>query len=271
MEKRIARWLASLLLAASATNAHATKDEIIFSTAPTHTPQETQNIYAPLIDLLTKSTGKKFIIKPAENFVEYTNNMRKGAYDMLFDGPHFVGWRMDRQGHVPLARFPGNNRIVVVVRQESTIKTLDDLVAQKVCAFASPNMLTMAFLQYYPNPARQPMLVREQGFKELEDCLRSGKGEAAVLRDMVWEKKMKQDGLRALTADYRSFPERTFSISKEVDDAIRQQIVEVLISEEGSKAGAEVLKRFNKDKFIKSDTKAYQGLGELLSPVWGFQ
>ncbi len=269
---KISNWaVAAIFLALAFTSTtYAAKETIVFSTAPTDTPDATLKLYTPLTTFLTKATGVKFVIEPAENYVEYSNKLRAGAYDMLFDGPHFTGWRMERLGAVPLARLPGDISIVVVVREDSAVKSVGELIGARVCSFASPNMLTMDFLSYFPNPARQPILVREQGFKEVTECLRSGKGDAAVLRDKVWAKQ-DQSGLKVLPEKYRSYPERTFSVSKDIEPALREKIAAALLSEEGQQAAAPILAAFKKEKLIPADPKVYDGLGDLLSPVWGFQ
>lgn len=269
--KKLIMLLSLALLLGSATNQAADEETIVFSTAPTHSPEETVRLYTPLISYLTQVTGKKFVIEPATNFIQYSVRMRLGKYDMLFDGPHLVGWRMDNLGHVPITRLPGTIRIVVVAKDSSPVKTMQELEEgrNKVCAFTSPNMLTMAFLSYYPHPARQPLLVRTQGFKELENCLRSDYGEVAVLRDKLWE-KMDQTGLKLIAAPERGYPERTFSLSKKIDASLRKQIAEAMLSAEGQKVLQGVLQRFKKDKLIKARPADYDGLGNLLTTVWGF-
>lgn len=257
--------LSSLLLGAA-----SAKDEIIFSTAPTQTPEQTIKLYTPLLNYLSQVTGKQFVIKPAKNYLEYNNGTLQNTYDMVFDGPHYTGWRMERQGAVPVARLPGAITIVVAVREDSTIQRLDDLIGRNVCAFSSPNMLTMDFLNHFRNPVRQPTMLRVDGFKEINQCLKSGRGEAAVLRDQVWAKQ-DQTGLRLLQHSFRSHPERTFAVGGDIDPEVRAKIAAALISEEGTKVAAPLLEEFKKDKFIAADPKTYEGLGELLAPVWGFQ
>jgi len=246
------------------------KDEIVFSTAPTDPPEVTKKLYTPLLNYLSSVTGKTFVIKPASSYIEYNNGTLKGEYDMTFDGPHYTAWRMERQGHVPVARLPGDISIVVILRADSTISSMDELVGKKVCAFSSPNMLTMDFLNFFPNPVRQPVLLREQGFGDIVKCLKEGKGEAAVLRDKVWEKQ-DQTGLKLLPQQFRSYPERTFSVSRDVEAEVIAKISAALVSEEGIKASAALLQQFKKDKFIPADAKAYEGVGALLAPIWGFQ
>lgn len=264
--------LALLFIVTSA--AYAANDEIVFSTAPTHSKEETIKLYAPLMEYLTKVTGKPFVIKPAANFIDYSVRMRMGKYDMLFDGPHLAGWRMVNMGHVPVARFPGTIRIVVAAKKDTPLTSMEELEngTNRVCAFASPNMLTMAFLSHYDNPIRQPFLVRTQGFEKLIQCLKNGRGEAVVLRDKLWNKmsdEVKAD-MKLIAAPKRGYPERTFSVSSKIDESLRKQIAEALLSEEGKKVSKALLARFKKKNFIPANSKDYAGLDKLLNPVWGF-
>lgn len=247
-------------------------DEIVFSTAPTQPPEVTEELFGPLIEYLSEQTGQKIVLEPAHNFLEYSNKMRKGEYDLLFDGPHFVSWRMERMGYVPLARLPGHIKIVVITNKNSDLRAMQDLgrSIRRVCAFSSPNMLTMAFLSYFPDPARQPAMIRSQGFKDLEQCLREGKGDAAVVRDKHWS-QMNKEGLRILDMPERSYPERTFSISPDVDITVRDSLAAALVSDGAAKKAEKLLARFNKKTFVRAQAHEYDGLGKLLHIVWGFR
>ncbi len=120
-------------------------DELIFSTAPTQSPQQTVLIYQPLVDHLAKVTGRKIILKPARNFLEYTHGMQQGKYDILFDGPHFVSWRLAQHNHKVIAKLPGSISFIIIGRDDANIKDYQALAGQKVCAFESPNLLSLGF------------------------------------------------------------------------------------------------------------------------------
>lgn len=245
-------------------------NSIVFSAAPTQSQEAMVKLYTPLLDYLTKATGAKFEIKPAATFIEYSNEMRAGTYTMVFDGPQFTGWRMERMGFVPVARLSGNISVVVAIPDNSKVKTISDLVGHKVCAFTSPNLLTLDFMGYFPNPAQQPMFIREQSFGNILDCVKTGRGDAAVLRDTVWAKQ-DHTGLHLLNQHFRSYPERTFSLAKGVDPALRKKIAAALLTPDALKAAAPILKMFHQDKIIVANPKDYEGLGKLLAQVWGFQ
>ena len=272
MRRYASSLVALLFLFGTAVN--AADDEIVFSTAPTHSKEETLKLYTPLMRYLSEVTGKKFVIKPAANFIEYSVRMRLGKYDMLFDGPHLTGWRMANMEHTPIVRFPGTIKIVVAAKKDSRLNSMEDLEGgyARVCAFSSPNMLTMAFLSYFPNPVRQPSLIRTQGFKHLVSCLKSNRGQAAVLRDKFWGKISEEDKaeLKLIAQPERGYPERTFSVSSELSEPLRKQIAEAILSEEGQKVSQALLARFKKKNFIPAKAEDYKDLDLLLRPVWGF-
>lgn len=259
-----------LLLFASLLGGTAGAEPFIFSTAPTQSAEESRRLYEPVAEFLTKVTGKTFAFEPVTNYMRYNRMMQNDEFDLLFDGPHFVGWRMARFQHRPLVRFPGTIRIVVAVRDNDGVQRLEDLAdGSRVCAFASPNMLTMAFLRHFKNPVRLPFLVRVQGFPGVMKCLREGKGEAAIFRDKIWA-KMDQTGLRLLPLPKHGYPERTLTVSSRIDAETAERIRAALLSDEGKAAAAALLNRFKKPQFVGAEPSEYRGLDRLLDPVWGF-
>ena len=192
-------------------------NDIIFSTAPTQSPEETLKNYQPLADYLSKVTGKHVIVKPAKNFVEYSSKMRAGEYDMLFDGPQFVKYRIEKQDHVLLAKQKGNLHFAVVVRKNSGVKNLKDLTLKRVCSPSTPHLGTLAFLDLFANPFRQPDIIPVQSFQEAMDCVTRGDATAAVVRDKFWNKVADKQDLKVVYMTERRLPGRGITISKKID------------------------------------------------------
>jgi len=260
-----------LILSSTALMAADAEPPLIFGTAPTSSPEDTKKAYARMISYLSASTGRTIELHTAANYQEYQINMRRGEYDLAFDGPPFVAWRMERMDHVPLVKLPAEIRIIVVKRETSKYTMLEELGVHNVntCVVPPPNTLTLIFLNYFPHPARQPNLLPIEGFKNIENCIRSGKGEIAVFRDMYW-KKMDKTGLEVMFEPGIGYPERAISAGPKVSEELRSKIIEALTSEEGAAASKEVLSRFQRDKFVKASPKEFEGQSEMLRPVWGF-
>lgn len=246
-------------------------EPLVFTTAPTQPPEQTRKMYQPLVDHLSAVTGVEIRLQPARTFLEYTLNMRKGVYDMYFDGPQFVGWRMDHQGHQLLAKLPGAIRFVVVVRTETGIREVAQLAGKPVCGFASPNLLTLGFLDLFPSAASQPAMVKSGTFKGALECVRSGRGVAAVMRDKFWEKRKpaEREGLRLIHTS-EPYPHRAFSVAGTVGPALVASLRAALLADGAREAGAPILKRFRSPSFVPAAAEEYRGMGRLLSSVWGF-
>lgn len=267
----LAAMTAALLSLALHVQAEESEAPLIFGTAPTSSAEETKKAYAAMIEYLNKATGKKIVLQTAQNYIEYQVKLRQGVYDLMFDGPPFVAWRMARQDHEPLVRLPANISMIVIAREDAKLSSMDELAIHHVptCVVPSPNTLTLIFLSYFPHPARQPQLIPIEGFKNIEECVRGGRGQVAVFRDTYW-KKMDQTGLKVLFEPGKGYPERTITAGPKVSDEVKQKIVEALTSEQGAIISKDVLSRFQRDKFVKANPADYTGLEEMLLPVWGF-
>ncbi len=265
----------SLLLAFSHSQLlYAAGDELIFATAPTHSANETKKIYTPIVEYLSNQTGKKITLSIPQSFGQYSARMQRGDYDIIFDGPHLVDWRIKHLQHRPIVRLPGRIQVVVAVKESSKLTTLKDLeYGIKACAFFPPSLLTMTFLSHYSNPARQPGIVRVRGFKNIIKCVKKGKGDVAVLRKKLWGKAKKtgtSKGLKIMASFPETFPERTFTVGAKVSPDLAATLAELLLNNDGQKVTTGLLKRFKKKNLIKANSKEYDGLANLVSTVWGF-
>ncbi len=271
---RVVGFIAAAGLAWNSQANAAESDVITFTTAPTQSLAQTKKIYGPLVEYLAKSTGKNIQLVAARNFLEYTSKMRKGEYDIIFDGPHFVNWRMEHINHQPIARLPGKLVFAAIVKDGGVINNVKQLIGKKVCAVNSPNLATLMILDSFPNPVRQPVIVSARSFKDAFKCLKSGKGQAAFLPLGFWKKfkkKGKTGGLRVLyTTKKNPLPTRTFSISKRLDAATIGAIQRALLNTEGQEGAQPLLKRFRRKNFVDAPSSEFKGLSRLLLSVWGF-
>jgi len=263
------------LAALGAALAARAADTIVFSTPPTQPPDVTRRNFQPLVDYLSARVGARIELVPARSFLEYANKMRAGEYDMLFDGPHFIAWRIKHLDHTVLAKLPGRLRFYVVVREDVEVGRVADLVGKRVCGPASPNLATLSFVDEFPNPARQPIVVPVKSFRHALACLKKGKSVASVFRDKFWDKKVPDDakkGLRVLAVIDKNVPDRGFSITKEVDEATRRKLREALVATSDTEIAAKVLASLGAARkgFVPATDAEYRGLDRLLRPVWGF-
>lgn len=261
----------SLFLSIVISQGVVAKAPLVFATPPTQSVEMTLKNYQPLVDYISGVIGREIIIKPAANFFEYSKNMRKGDYDIVFDGPHFINWRIKKLGHSVVAKQPGELHFSIIVKKDSNIKKLRDLWAKRVCAPPAPHLGTLTLIDLYKNPIREPVIAAVSGFKEGLKCLRSGKGVAALVRDKYWLKKADQSGLRVLHVTTRKMPARGLSVNSRINKRAQKKIMRALTSKEGAKYAEQAFRSIGGGKFVKASTSEFSQLDDLIQIVYGFR
>lgn len=243
---------------------------LIFSTPPTQSPETTKKNYQPLVDYLSKGIHQKIVLEPAQSFQEYTRKMREGHYDMIFDGPHFINWRIKHQENIVVAKQPGELHFAIIVKKHSEYTKLRDLWARPVCSPAVPHLGTLTLLELYSNPIREPQIVPVQSFKHALECLRQGNGVAALVRDKYWYKKADKKGLRILYITKRKMPGRGLTVNQRINKRSQKIITQLLTSAKGRRFSEKAFSTIGGGKFVKANTADFKELDETLKLVWGF-
>ena len=257
----------------------------VFSAPPRESVERGEEIYGPIAEALTRATGKHFIYwHPGEkDWLTYTSKMRNGDYDMIFDGPHFVGWRTNLINHTPVLALQHEHVWVVIGTRDAhkykrrPINKLGDLAGRRVCVHAPPNFGTLTLLSLFDNPVRQPTLIPIAGWKNAFLGVRDGKCEGAILPKGKYKKfKKKLDSADMYVTklyQHRPYPNQAITVGPRIKESLRKKIVEVLQSDVGMNATAKLRKRFNKDKPFKkvANKRVYDKPALVLRDFMGFE
>jgi len=245
--------------------------ELILSSAPRDSREKEEEIFRPIADLLSKAAGEKVTFRHGDNFLVYQSEMRKGSYDIVLDGPQFVGWRMAKLGHVPLVKFPGNLAFVAITKNnQDKIKDLKDLAGRTVCAFPPPNLATLTVLYEFDNPSRQPLILEVQNFPDAYKGAISGKCVGGILQAKLYQDLDKEAKAAKVLFTSKPLPNQAFSAGPRVTAEKRERIVQALLSPEGAAATQKLREVFKMQALLPATVEEYQGLGKLLRDVWGF-
>jgi len=249
--------------------------ELIFSAPPRESAVKGKETYGPLVNYLSYVIGERVVYEHPDGWVEYSNNMRNGHYDIVFDAPHFGAWRMKNISHMPVARLPGSLGFVVVAKKgDKKIKKIKDLLSMQICALASPNLGTVTFYNMLHNPIYQPRMYEVKGgFKGVYEAFKQGKCDAAVLRDSFYFKMdpREKERLTVITAS-KPIPNQTITISPRLA-AKKELISRRLLSADGTKAAANMIKRFggSQEQLKRASNAEFENLDNLLTGVvWGW-
>lgn len=250
--------------------------DYVLSAPPRETPEEGKKYYEPIANALSALLAVPVVYKHPGGWMEYTLAMRAGKYDIVFDGPHFVAWRMRHVGHIPLVRLDGRLQFYVLAKK-SDIKgtSMRSVIGREVCGLASPNLGTVSVFAMYENPVMQPVIRRvEGGMKTVMKKFLQGECAYAVVRDKLFKKLPKaQKDVIKIIGKSTPWPNQTISVTQKIGKADRDRIVKLLTSKRGALIAEKLLRRFSKKKpyFIPAKTREYRDLELLLEGVvWGW-
>lgn len=260
-------WLLGVLLSAI-TPARA---DLILAAPPRESEAKGAESYDNIASLLSGVIGQKVTYINPTNWLTYQSDMRKGAYDIVFDGPAFVAWRMVKQQHVPLVKLPGQLSFVVVVKKDAqNINAIGDLAGRTVCGLAPPNLATLTMQYEFPNPSRQPLIVGTKSFKDSYEGVTSGRCIAAVIHAKVYAGlEADHKGTRVIFTS-KPYPNQAITVGPKIPPEMRQKITQALLSPAGKTATLAVLERFKAAEWLPAKPEEYQGLQVLLKDIWGF-
>lgn len=242
-----------------------------FSAPPRGTFEEEQALYQPVVEYLSRVTGKKVAYKHSSNWLVYSRDMSLGQYDLVFDGPHFNGWRQSRLQHTPLLKLPDDFVFVVVSRKDDAkIKDIRQLAGRTVCAHAPPNLGTLTLLSRFDNPSRQPQIVETQGWKGAYDGLMEGKCAATVL-PLKNLKKFDTANVTQILYQHRPLPNQAISAGPQIPADMQKKITAALISPEGQAITRKLLDVYAAKSFVPAHAEEYVGLGALLKDTLYYQ
>ncbi len=256
------------LLAGSAWGA-----EYKFSAPPRGTMQEDMALYQPVAEYLSLATGENIVYEYPGNWLTYQTKMVKGKYDIMFDGPHFVGWRILKKDHIPLAKLPQPMVWVVITNAGNpAIKRMGDLAGRKVCVHAPPNLGTLTLLTLFDNPARQPYMIEIKGWKSAFDGVvnKTCSGSVLPLTNLA---TFDPDGSKTQVLHrHQPYPNQAFSAGPTVPTEVKNKIVTALLSPPGQQATLKLREQFSAGKeLVPAGKDEYREVALVLQNVWGFE
>lgn len=246
--------------------------ELVLSAAPREPVEQAKAIYDPLAEYLSKVLGRKVVYKYPGNWGVYQGQMQKGAYDLVFDGAHFNGWRVEKLKHNILLKIPNELAFVVITRKDDTkLTTIDQLSGRTICAHAPPNLATLTMLKEFTNPSRQPVLINTEGWNNIYQGVASGKCTGGAL-PLKFVQTNDPDGTKTkVIFKAATLPDNAMSASPRISPEEQTKIVQALLAPAGVAVTQKLRDAYARGRnFAPGSNEEYAKLGELLKSEWGY-
>lgn len=244
--------------------------ELILTAPPRETAAQGAKDYGPLAVYLTKVLGETVVYQHPGTWLRYQRDMRADKFDIVFDGPHFMSWRMKSQGHVPIARLPGKLSFVMIVKSDDKgIDKLHDLTYEKICAISPPNLSTLTMIVQFGDAEPAKLRSVKGGMAGVYQSFKKGECRAAILRDKFYHTKLTDEERAGTKVVFRSEPvdNQGITISKRVNKELHEKMIIALLEE--NPGTAPILKRFapGEDIMIPVVADNYKDYYKLLEGV----
>lgn len=221
-------------------------------------------LYAPIAQYLSEATGRRVEYKYIEDWLSYRMAVKNNMYDLYFDGPHFVGWRMDFKGHHLLARLTESHTFVVIARNENArVEKISNLSGRGACLHASPNLGTEIFINSFTNAARQPYTVLISGWKSAYEGVLTGKCDGAVIPDKVLAKLDTEKKVKVVHT-FQPIANQAFTASDKLPAPLVAVLRSAMLAPKFNEAGKALLSTYASKGFTAADPKDYIGASLFL-------
>ncbi len=245
-------------------------DTLVFTAPPRETPEEGEQIYGPIAEYLGKAIGRKIVYKHPGTWGVYRTEMLKGSYDIVFDGPHFNGYRVQKLGHNILVKIPIQHEFVVITRATEPFSSVQEMAGRIFCAHAPPNLGTLVLLDQFDNPARQPVILNTKGWDNIYKGVISRRCVGGILPAANLDK---QDWKGKVKIVYRSptLPNQAFSAGTRLSPEEQAKLALALLAPEAAGPTARLRAAYKVGpSFVAADNQEYLGAAKYLKNEWGY-
>jgi len=248
--------------------------DLIMTAPPREAPEKGKALYGPLATHLSSLLGEKVTYVHPNNWLEYQRDVRKDKYDIVFDGPHFISWRIEHLKNDVLLRLPGTLEFVIIVKSDDkAIRKTKNLIGKKVCGIPPPNLASLTAIDQFKNPVRQPIIWGVRGGNaQVFNAFMAGECRAAVLLSSFYQKKLTDEKRHNTHVLFRSkaLPNQGITVSTRVSIQARNKMIRSLTRGAGKQYAEPIATRFNggrKTDFIAASKKDYMNHYNLLEGV----
>lgn len=128
---------------------HSAEPDLILGVFPRRNVKVTQEIYKPLVDVLTKTLGRKVVLETTYDFALFWQSVVKQRYDIVhYNQYHYIKSHHDNNYQVIAKNVELGHKDIagaILVRNDSGINTLEELKGKKI-VFGGGKKAMMAYI-----------------------------------------------------------------------------------------------------------------------------
>jgi phosphonate transport system substrate-binding protein len=243
------------------------KDEYVLGVFPYLAPRQIENIYAPITAALTEALGRHVHLTSGLSYVKFMASVREELYDIVFVQPFDYVSIADTYGYIPLATRDEPLPAILVVREDSPVKTLSDL-QNKIIALP-PDVAAVSRLvnHHLTNAGGFNLKTQLQYQKSHFACMHQviiGQAHACgTAPPAVRFFQQKTDTKLRVVSKTRAIPNSLFAAHPRISQEERQKIIDIMLSWSNTEQGRKLLEKAKVKAFVTIDDREYDSVRKM--------
>lgn len=258
---------ALVVFCSRATDARAV--DLTLMVEPFYPPTRAAEVYQPLADYLSSSTGHRVELVTPRNYHFFWRDVRNNApIDLVIAEPPITDYRAQRFGAIPLVHTAEKTRYTLLASDQLQNPTLQTLVGRNIVTLPSPSLGFALLLELFPNPVAQPnILSSASSWNDGPEIVFAGEADAAIVPSWL----MQQYPNLVPLSTSREFPGIALSASSNVDPAVRDAVRDALLKLHEDPKMYEVLNELGISRYEAATADEYRGMEQMLKGFYGYQ
>jgi hypothetical protein len=247
---------------------HATADTFTFVAEPSYPPDQAQEVYKPLVDYLSRSTGHTFKLVTPRNYHLHWRDMRRNTpYDFVYEEAHFVDYRAQRYGFEPLVRKSSPTVYALLADFQFADKGVAGLVGRRIVSMPAPSLGFAMLAEMYSNPISQPDFRSEaSSWRDGVEMVFAGDAEAAMVPNFLAEQYPNLVSLK----ESRSVPGAALSANPAISAEVKQAVRDAMLKLHEDPDSYNTLVELGATQFEPATAAEYFGIEQALSSFFGY-
>lgn len=243
--------------------------DYVITVEPNYRPSQAQDIYKPLLDYLSKTTGHRFKLNVSANYHVHWRDLRSAAgTDFAFEEAHFTDFRIDRHGFTPLVRVSEPTRYALLANDAMVSGGVKGLIGYRVVSMPSPSLGYLLLSELYRNPIAQPEIYSvAASWRDGVEMMFSNESEGAMVPSFIADL---YPNLSSISLS-REFPGRALSASAAVPADVKQAVTNAMLKLHEDSSSYEVLVEIGATQFVPTSAAEYAGNERMLRDVFGYK